>query len=80
MPNLGDMQLSQFPLRTRARLGNMEVSPEHRLRLYELGVRPGSEFFIVNKAAFGGLVVNIAGARVAVDRRSARAIEVEEIL
>ena len=78
MPNLGDMQLSQFPLRTRARLGNMEVSPEHRLRLYELGVRPGSEFFIVNKAAFGGLVVNIAGARVAVDRRSARAIEVEE--
>ena len=53
----------------------MEVSPEHRLRLYELG----SEFFIVNKAAFGGLVVNIAGARVAVDRRSARAIEVEEI-
>ena len=51
----------------------MEVSPEHRLRLYELGVRPGSEFFIVNKAA------NIAGARVAVDRRSARAIEVEEI-
>ena len=79
MPNLGDMQLSQFPLRTRASLGNMEVSPEHRLRLYELGVRPGSEFFIVNKAAFGGLVVNIAGARVAVDRRSARAIEVEEI-
>lgn len=57
----------------------MEVSPEHRLRLYELGVRPGSKFFIVNKAAFGGLVVNIAGARVAVDRRSARAIEVEEI-
>ena len=79
MPNLGDMQLSQFPLRTRARLGNMDVPSEHRLRLYELGVRPGSEFFIVNKAAFGGLVVNIAGARVAVDRRSARAIEVEEI-
>ncbi|MBF0950100.1 MULTISPECIES: FeoA family protein [Actinomyces] len=73
------MQLSQFPLRTRARLGNMDVPSEHRLRLYELGVRPGSEFFIVNKAAFGGLVVNIAGARVAVDRRSARAIEVEEI-
>ena len=71
------MQLSQFPLRTRARLGNMDIPSEHRLRLYEL--RPGSEFFIVNKAAFGGLVVNIAGARVAVDRRSARAIEVEEI-
>ena len=73
------MQLSQFPLRTRARLGNMDIPSEHRLRLYDLGVRPGSEFFIVNKAAFGGLVVNIAGARVAVDRRSARAIEVEEI-
>ncbi len=73
------MKLSQFPLRTRARLGNMDIPSEHRLRLYELGVRPGSEFFIVNKAAFGGLVVNIAGARVAVDRRSARAIEVEEI-
>ena len=57
----------------------MDIPSEHRLRLYELGVRPGSEFFIVNKAAFGGLVVNIAGARVAVDRRSARAIEVDEI-
>ena len=57
----------------------MDIPSEHRLRLYELGVRPGSEFFIVNKAAFGGLVVNIAGARVAVDHRSARAIEVEEI-
>ena len=57
----------------------MDIPSEHRLRLYELGVRPGSEFFIVNKAAFGRLVVNIAGARVAVDRRSARAIEVEEI-
>ena len=57
----------------------MDIPSEHRLRLYELGVRPGSEFFIVNKAAFGGLVGNIAGARVAVDRRSARAIEVEEI-
>lgn len=57
----------------------MDVSPEHKLRLYELGVRPGSEFFIVNKAAFGGLVINISGARVAVDHRSARAIEVEEI-
>ena len=57
----------------------MDIPSENRLRLYELGVRPGSEFFIVNKAAFGGLVVNIAGARVAVDRRSARAIEVEEI-
>ena len=57
----------------------MDVPSEYRLRLYELGVRPGSEFFIVNKAAFGGLVVNIAGARVAVDRRNARAIEVEEI-
>ena len=57
----------------------MDIPSEHRLRLYELGVRPGSEFFIVSKAAFGGLVVNIAGARVAVDRRSARAIEVEEI-
>ena len=57
----------------------MDIPSEHRLRLYELGIRPGSEFFIVNKAAFGGLVVNIAGARVAVDPRSARAIEVEEI-
>ena len=57
----------------------MDIPSEHRLRLYELGVRPGSEFFIVNKAAFGGLVVNIAGARGAVDRRSARASEVEEI-
>lgn len=55
----------------------MEVAPQFKLRLEELGVRPGAEFTAVTHAAFGGVVVNIGGARIAVDRASAKRMEVE---
>lgn len=73
------MNLSSCPLRTRARIVGMEVLPQFRLRLEELGVRAGSEFTAVNRAAFGGVVVNIGGARIAVDRASALKMEVEPL-
>jgi len=57
----------------------IDVDPVHRLRLEELGLRPGAELRLTNRAAFGGIVVNIAGTRIAVDRRSARRIEVQTI-
>ncbi len=73
------MLLASCPRNTRARLKVINVDPAHRLRLQELGMRPGAEFHVTNRAAFGGVVINIAGTRIAVDRRSARHIEVEEI-
>ena len=57
----------------------MEVSPEHRLRLYELGVRPGSEFFIVNKAAFGGLPVVAVATMVDVSEKDGQKHPVDKL-
>lgn len=71
------MDLSKCPLRVKARIVGVDVAPQFQLRLQELGVRPGAEFVAVNRAAFGGVVLNIAGARVAVDRGSARQMHVE---
>lgn len=71
------MQLSTCPTGAQARLARIDVDPAYRLRLEELGMRPGAEFRLTNRAAFGGIVINIAGTRIAVDRRSARLIDVE---
>ncbi|MDO4259975.1 MAG: FeoA family protein [Actinomycetaceae bacterium] len=73
------MKLSSCPRGALARLTDVDVDPAYQLRLQELGVRIGAEFRLVNRAAFGGVVINIAGTRVAVDRRSARNIAVEVI-
>ena len=71
------MLLSQCPKRVRAKVAELDISEENLLRLHELGLRPGVNLHVVNRAAFGGVVVNIDGARVAVDRRRARHINVE---
>lgn len=71
------MDLSECPLRVKAKIVGVDVAPQFRLRLQELGVRPGAEFVAINRAAFGGVVVKIAGARLAVDRGSARHMQVE---
>ncbi len=71
------MVLAQCAPRTRARLLNLRVAPQFMLRLSELGLRPGAELSVVSKAAFGGMIVNIGGTRVAVDRASTRLLDVE---
>lgn len=71
------MKLAQCPLRQRFRIAAVDVDPKYNLRLQELGLRAGAEFVAVNRAAFNGMVLNIAGTRVAVDHRSAKLIEVE---
>ena len=72
------MNLSECPLHVSAQILSVDVGPQYCLRLKELGVRPGARFYAVNRAAFGGVVINIAGTRIAVDRRSARSIQVGE--
>ncbi len=78
-PYHSQVNLSECPLRVKSRIISVDVGPQYRLRLKELGVRPGADFFSVNRAAFGGVVINIAGTRIAVDRRSARNIAVEQL-
>lgn len=71
------MKLAKCPERIKARIVEVDVDAPFKLRLQELGMRPGSEFTVVNRAAFGGRVINIAGTRIAVDHRNAGQITVE---
>ncbi|MDU7383576.1 MAG: FeoA family protein [Schaalia turicensis] len=59
------MLLSKCPRNSRGRLVSIDVDSAYRLRLQELGLRPGAEFFVANRAAFGGVVINIAGTHIA---------------
>lgn len=71
------MVLAQCSPSSRVRLLNLRVAPQFLLRLSELGLRPGVELGVVSKAAFGGMIVNVGGTRVAVDRGSSRLLDVE---
>ena len=71
------MKLSECPPRTRLRLTSINLPAKNLLRMHELGLRPGSEAVVTQHAGFGGLVLNVAGSRVAVDHRSAKLIEAE---
>lgn len=71
------MKLCECPMRTRLRLTAIKLPSKNMLRMQELGLRPGSEAVVTQHAGFGGLILNIAGSRVAIDHRSARIIEAE---
>ena len=71
------MKLKECPKHTKARIVEVDVEAPFKLRLQELGMRIGSEFTVVNRAAFGGRVINIAGTRIAVDHRNAGQISIE---
>ncbi len=79
-PYHGWVNLSSCPLRTKSRVTDVDVGAKFALRLQELGIRQGAEVVAVNRAAFGGLVLNVAGTRIAVDHRSAKKIQVEPVV
>lgn len=64
-------------MRVPIRLIEVPVPGKNQLRMQEMGVRVGAQTFIVQHSAYGGLILNIAGARVAIDHRSAKAIQAE---
>ena len=71
------MNLRECPQHKALRLTHVNLPRRNLLRMQELGVRPGTEAVVTQHAGFGGVVINIAGSRVAVDHRSARNIEAE---
>lgn len=71
------MLLKDCPVLTPVRLVSFECPTAQRLRMQELGLRPGMQLVVIQKAAFGGRVINIRGSRVAVDAASSRRMEVE---
>ncbi|MFY9262271.1 MAG: FeoA family protein [Arcanobacterium sp.] len=73
------MTLAECPVRAPLRLTRVGVLRRNLLRMQELGLRVGAHVSVVQRGAFGGLVLNVAGSRVAVDHRSARVIEADVI-
>lgn len=73
------MILKDCPVRVPVRLTSVPLPRQNVLRMQEIGIRVGAEAVIVQKAAFGGLIVNIAGSRIAVDHKWAKKIEAQMI-
>ncbi len=71
--------LTKVPKNTLVRLVDFPCAPRHALRVKELGLRPGTTFHVTQHAGFGGVVINVAGSRIAVDHGSARRMEVEPL-
>ncbi len=72
------MNLGQWPVGTEGRVVAIDLEQSMRLRLGELGLRPGSSFRVTHLAAFGGRVVAIGADRFAVDAATCGRIEVAE--
>ncbi|MGO1592178.1 MAG: FeoA family protein [Ancrocorticia sp.] len=71
------MRLCDCPIREEIRLTSVGLPERNILRMQELGVRPGAQAVVTQHAGFGGVVLNIAGSRVAVDHRSATLIDAD---
>ena len=73
------MKLKDVQVRVPIRLTDVPIPGRNQLRMQEMGVRVGTQAVVVQHGAYGGLILNIAGARVAIDHRSASTIEAEVI-
>lgn len=65
-----------MPLLVPIRLTNIPFA-RSQLRIREMGLRVGAEGVVSQHAGYGGLILTIAGARIAIDHRSAQLIEAE---
>jgi Fe2+ transport system protein FeoA len=68
--------LNQVPVGTTARLATTTVHPSSR-RLAELGLRPGADVQVMRRTAGGGRLLGLGHSRMAVDRATLRALNVE---
>lgn len=55
---------------------DMGCDNKYQVRVKELGLRVGTRFTLIQKAAFGGRVLFVHGTRLAVDRGFARSAQV----
>lgn len=63
------------PLRVAA----VGVTGPERLRLAELGLRPGAVVTVLARLSGGGRLVGLGSGRIAVDPRTARALSVQVV-
>jgi ferrous iron transport protein A len=59
------------------RVLDVDVAEHARLRIEEMGLRPGVVVRVTHLAAFGGVVVAAGGARVGLDAATARRVRAE---
>lgn len=71
------MDLAHWPTGTDARVLAVDVGAAARLRVGELGLRPGAVVRVTHRAAFGGRVVAIGAQRFAVDAATCARVVVE---
>jgi ferrous iron transport protein A len=64
--------------RGRATVVSVGLPDSASRRLLELGVRVGATIEVHRRTSGGGIVVGVAGSRVALDRTSAQSIEIEQ--
>lgn len=73
------MSLSECRTRERVRILSLAVAGDDALRMHEMGLRHGAVVRVTHRGAFGGVVVALGSARVALDGRTARAVGVEPV-
>ena len=73
------MLLAKAPLLCPVTVTKVDIAPGSQLRAFEMGLRPGAVVSVMQKGIFGGVVLDISGARLAIDRHTAKQISAETI-
>ena len=73
------MYLAEVSPGREVRIGALHGTPEASARLHEIGLRPGAWIRVLQRSAFGAIVIAHGFSSVALDRETARSIAVEEV-
>ena len=65
--------------RGRATVVSVDLPDRASRRLLELGLRVGATIEVHRRTSGGGIVVGVAGSRVALDKASAQAIDIDQV-
>lgn len=71
------MRLIEVPPGMEARVTSIHVPEAPRLRLGEMGLRQGALVRVIQKVGAGGRLLGMGVSRLAIDRATARSVEVE---
>ncbi len=70
------MSVRDLPVGRPAALADLRVPPAQRARLAELGLRPGEQVEVVQRAVGGARILAVHGARIALDAHTAARLHV----
>ena len=73
------MYLDDAPVGASLRILVTSGPDDARLRLAELGIRPGEHVIVIQRTSGGGRILGLGDGRIAVDRPTARRIEIEHL-